>query len=85
MDELAQPKVEVIITVAEDRRTKLKQIASELQNKGLEISSEPLENLGLITGLADEKSIEQLKNVNGVTAVEPSMPVQIAPPESDIQ
>jgi len=85
MDELAQPKVEVIITVAEDRRTKLKQIASELQNKGLEISSEPLENLGLITGLADEKSIEQLKNVNGVTAVEPAMPVQIAPPESDIQ
>jgi len=85
MDELAQPKVEVIITVAEDRRTKLKQIASELQNKGLEISSEPLENLGLITGLAEEKSIEQLKNVNGVTAVEPSMPVQIAPPESDIQ
>ncbi|MFN7896362.1 MAG: hypothetical protein ACK5Q6_09450 [Cyanobacteriota bacterium] len=85
MDELAQPKIEVIITVAEDRRAKLKQIASELQNKGLEINSEPLENLGIITGLAEEKSIEQLKNVNGVTAVEPSMPVQIAPPESDIQ
>jgi hypothetical protein len=85
MDELAQPKIEVIITVAEDRRAMLKQIASELQNKGLEISSEPLENLGIITGLAEEKSIEQLKNVNGVTAVEPSMPVQIAPPESDIQ
>ena len=85
MDELAQPKIEVIITVAEDRRAKLKQIASELQNKGLEISSEPLENLGIITGLAEEKSIEQLKNVNGVTAVEPTMPVQIAPPESDIQ
>ena len=85
MDELAQPKIEVIITVAEDRRAKLKQIASELQNKGLEISSEPLENLGIITGLAEEKSIEQLKNVNGVPAVEPSMPVQIAPPESDIQ
>jgi hypothetical protein len=85
MDELAQPKIEVIITVAEDRRAMLKQIASELQNKGLEISSEPLENLGIITGLAEEKSIEQLKNVNGVTAVEPSLPVQIAPPESDIQ
>jgi hypothetical protein len=85
MDEYAQPKVEVIITVAEDRRAKLNQIASELQNKGLEISSEPLEKLGIITGLAEKKSIEQLKNVKGVTAVEPSMPVQIAPPESDIQ
>jgi len=85
MDEFAQPKVEVIITVAEDRRAKLKQIASELQNNGLEISSEPLVNLGIITGLAEEKSIEQLKTVKGVTAVEPSRPVQIAPPESDIQ
>ena len=85
MGEFAQPKVEVIITVAEDRRAKLKQIASELQNNGLEVNSEPLENLGIITGLVEEPGIEQLKKVKGVTAVEPSRPVQIAPPESDIQ
>jgi hypothetical protein len=85
MGEFAQPKVEVIVTVAEDRKANLKQIASELQSNGLEISAEPLENLGMISGLADAKSIEQLKNVNGVTAVEPSGTVQIAPPESDIQ
>lgn len=85
MGEFAQPKVEVIITVAEDRKANLKQIASELQSKGLEISAEPLENLGMISGLAEEKSLEKLKNVNGVIAVEPSGLVQIAPPDSDVQ
>jgi hypothetical protein len=85
MGELSQPKVEVIVTVAEDRKANLKQIASELQSQGLEISSEPLESLGMISGLAEAKSIEQLKKVIGVTAVEPSGTVQIAPPESEIQ
>ena len=85
MGEFAQPKVEVIITVAEDRKANLKQIASELQSKGLEISAEPLENLGMISGLAEEKSLEKLKNVKGVIAVEPSGSVQIAPPDSDVQ
>ena len=85
MGEFAQPKVEVIVTIAEDRKANLKQIASELQSHGFELSAEPLESLGIISGLAESKSIEKLKNVNGVIAVEPSGAVQIAPPESDIQ
>jgi hypothetical protein len=85
MGEIAQPKVEVIITVAEDRKANLKQIASELQSFGLEITAEPLESLGMISGKAAEKNLDQLKNVNGVTAIEKAGTVQIAPPESDIQ
>ena len=85
MGEIAQPKVEAIITVAEDRKANLKQIASELQSFGLEITAEPLESLGMISGKAAEKNLDQLKNVNGVTAIEKAGTVQIAPPESDIQ
>jgi hypothetical protein len=85
MGEIAQPKVEVIITVAEDRKANLKQIASELQSFGLEITAEPLESLGMISGKAAEKNLDQLKKVNGVTAIEKAGTVQIAPPESDIQ
>ena len=85
MGEIAQPKVEVIITVTEDRKANLKQIASELQSFGLEITAEPLESLGMISGKAAEKNLDQLKNVNGVTAIEKAGTVQIAPPESDIQ
>lgn len=85
MGEIAQPKVELIITVAEDRKANLKQIASELQSFGLEITAEPLESLGMISGKAVEKNLDQLKNVNGVTAIEKAGTVQIAPPESEIQ
>jgi hypothetical protein len=85
MDDLVQPKIEVIVTVAEDRKANLKQIASELQSRGLEITAEPLENLGIITGKAVETNLNKLKIVNGVAAVERAGTVQIAPPESDVQ
>jgi hypothetical protein len=85
MGEFAQPKVEVIITVADDRRANLNQIASQLQSYGLDITGEPLESIGMICGKAAENSLDQLRNVDGVTAIEKAGKVQIAPPESDVQ
>lgn len=85
MGEFAQPKVEVIITVAEDRRANLKQIASQLQSYGLDIAGEPLQSLGMICGKATENKLDQLKNVDGVTSIEMAGTVQIAPPESNVQ
>jgi hypothetical protein len=85
MGDVAQPKVEVIVTIGQDRMENLKQIASELQSRGLHITNEPLENLGMISGMAESTSIEQLKQVNGVTAVEKVGTVQIPPPDSDVQ
>jgi hypothetical protein len=85
MDDLAQSKIEVIVTVAEDRKANLKQIASELQIRGLELTAEPLEDLGMITGKALEMNLDQLKIVSGVTAVEKAGTVHIAPPESEVQ
>lgn len=85
MGENAQVKVEVIITVAEDQTANLKQIASQLQSYGLDITGEPLESLGIICGKAALNILDQLKNVNGVTAVEKAGTVQIAPPEADVQ
>ncbi|MCS5692973.1 hypothetical protein NZK33_13430 [Cyanobium sp. FGCU-6] len=85
MGEIAQPKVDVIITVAEDRKANLSQIASQLQSYGLDISGEPLESLGMICGRAAETNLDQLRNVDGVSAIETAGTVQIAPPESDVQ
>ena len=85
MGEIGQPRVEVIITVAEDRRANLNQIASQLQSYGLDITGEPLESLGMICGKAAENNLDQLRNVDGVTAIEKTGTVQIAPPESDVQ
>ena len=85
MGDIAQPKVEVIITVAEDRRANLTQIASQLQSYGLDITGEPLESLGMICGKAVENNLDQLRSVDGVTAIERGGIVQIAPPESEVQ
>ena len=85
MGDIGQPRVEVIITVAEDRRANLNQIASQLQSYGLDITGEPLESLGMICGNAAENNLDQLRNVDGVTAIEKTGTVQIAPPDSEVQ
>lgn len=80
-----QHKVELMITVADDSKASLPHIASELQRRGLDITSEPLETLGMISGMAEESTMDQLMSVDGVIAVEKAGGVQIAPPESDVQ
>ena len=79
MDDLVQPKIEVIVTVAEERKANLKQIASELQSRGLDIIAEPLNDFGMISSKAVEMNLNNLKIVNGVAAVERAGIVQIAP------
>jgi hypothetical protein len=84
MSESAKPEIEVIVTVAQDRRANLKQLASELQSKGLKVSN-MMEGLGMISGTAAADNLEQFRNVDGVADVEPAGKVQIPPPDSDIQ
>lgn len=85
MSEIIPPEVEVIITVAEDKKASLNQIVSELRSRGLDMTGEPLENLGMIAGKAAARDLDQLRSVSGVTAVEPAETVHVPPPESDIQ
>lgn len=84
MGEIAKPEIEVIITVTEDRRANLKQLASELQSRGLKIT-DTMENLGMISGTAAANNLDQIRNADGVAAVETAGTVQLPPPESDIQ
>ncbi len=85
MSDIVPPEVEVIITVAEDQQASLNQIVSELRRRGLDVTGEPLENLGMISGKAAARDLDQLRSVSGVTAVEPAGTVHLPPPESDIQ
>lgn len=78
-------KVELIITIADNSMASLSHIASELQRRGLEISGEPLESLGMISGMAEESIIGELMSVDGVISVDKAGSVQLAPPDSDVQ
>ncbi|MEB3349803.1 MAG: hypothetical protein VKO00_07285 [Cyanobacteriota bacterium] len=83
MAEVVQPKVEVIITIAEECKGNLKQITSELQGLGLDITYEALESLGMICGKAPEKSLGYFKIVKGVVAVEKAGSVQLLSSEAN--
>lgn len=84
MSEIAKSEIEIIITVTEDRRANLKQIASELQSRGVKIT-DTMESLGMISGTAAANNLDQIRNVDGVAAIETAGTVQLPPPESDIQ
>jgi len=77
--------VEVIVNIAQDGNENLRALASEPQSRGLQITHEPLECLGIISGMAVSKSIDQPRKVNGMIAVEKAGEVHIAPPDSDVQ
>ncbi|MEX3816661.1 hypothetical protein AB3X96_42230 [Paraburkholderia sp. BR13439] len=79
-----QPGVEVVVTVAEDHLQRFRQLASELEGKGLKINN-MMEGLGIISGAASLADVQQLKGMKGVKSVEEAGNVQLPPPESDIQ
>ncbi|MGM0857783.1 MAG: hypothetical protein ACQEW0_11960 [Pseudomonadota bacterium] len=69
-----------IITVSSDQS--INDIARCLSNEGLTIR-EVLEDIGCITGSADNVTAERLKKVEGVVDIAPDMPVDVGPPGTD--
>ncbi|MGP9644608.1 MULTISPECIES: hypothetical protein [unclassified Halomonas] len=69
-----------IITISEDQS--INDIASRLSDEGLTIR-EVFEEIGCITGAADDITVERLKKVNGVVDIAPDMQLDIGPPGAD--
>ena len=68
------------ITTSGDRS--LEQIAKDLAEAGLQ-DREILEMIGVITGSAEDESVEKLRRVRGVTDVSLNLMIQLEPPDSD--
>lgn len=69
-----------IITISDDQS--INEIASRLSAEGLTIR-DVLEEIGCITGSADDATAERLKKVEGVVDIAPDMPLDIGPPGAD--
>lgn len=78
------PDVDVVITLADDHINAINTVAKRLAAQGLSING-ILETSGLITGSMQPDGIAKLRKAKGVTAIEISGDVQIAPPDSPIQ
>ncbi|MGO3057405.1 hypothetical protein ACT3R7_19240 [Halomonas sp. AOP43-A1-21] len=69
-----------IITISEDQS--INEIASRLSDEGLTIR-DVLEEIGCITGSADDVTAERLKKIEGVVDIAPDMQLNIGPPGAD--
>ena len=78
------PDVEVIVTVADAHLPKLPALAARLAAKGLKVAH-TMASTGMISGSVPHSKLAQLRALDGVTAVEASGSVQIAPPDAEVQ
>lgn len=69
-----------IITISDDQS--INDIATRLSAEGLTIR-DVLEEIGCITGSADDVTAERLKKVKGVVDIAPDRQIDIGPPGSE--
>ncbi|BCB62525.1 MULTISPECIES: hypothetical protein [unclassified Halomonas] len=69
-----------LITISSDQP--IQDIATRLSAEGL-IVREVLEEIGCITGAADDATAQRLKQVQGVLDVAPDVPMDLGPPGAD--
>jgi len=68
-----------IVTTSGDRPAK--EIAKDLKAKGFAVD-QVLDEIGTITGAADDDVVPKLRAIKGVADVSPDMPIDIGPPDS---
>lgn len=69
-----------IITISDGQS--ISDIAARLSAEGLTVN-EILEEIGCITGAADDDTAERLKRVEGVVDIAPDMQIDVGPPGSE--
>lgn len=74
-------KVELwIVTISSDQS--ISEIATRLSAEGLTIR-DVLEEIGCITGSADNVTAERLKQIQGVVDIAPDIQIDMGPPGAD--
>ena len=76
---------EVTVLVDDDHRSRIDDVAQELERAGLRVAAR-LSATGVITGsLADAGQTAALRQVAGVAAVELARDVRLPPPDAPVQ
>jgi hypothetical protein len=78
----AQSKPAVIVTLSGERN--VRDVARDLRAAGLEVD-QVLEETGIVTGTADLGTHSRLRKIQGVADVSADHPVDIGPPDSEVQ
>jgi hypothetical protein len=79
----AGPARRIVVMVGDPDPNAIHKVATALRSRGMQVDS-ILEATGMITGTY-RKAPASLSRVKGVSGVEETGPIQLAPPGSDIQ
>jgi hypothetical protein len=77
-------KMDVHVAIAGDHLEDVSAVVERLAAAGMDVH-QTLPTIGAVTGRIDQDRLDALRQVEGVTAVEQSREVGVAPPESEIQ
>ena len=77
-------KVHLLISVDDEHLNRFSEVVKNVEDAGVDVEQQ-MEEIGVVTGSIESEMVGPLKNVEGVSHVEPSREYHIAPPDSDIQ
>lgn len=69
-----------LITMSHDQS--ISELATRLSAEGLTIKN-VLEEVGCITGSADDATVGRLRKIKGVVDISPDMQIDVGPPDSE--
>ena len=75
---------DVNVSIADDHLDRFPDVVQRMKEAGLRVSQQ-MEAVGVVSGSIDPTKLSDLKQVEGVAAVERSRSFQLPPPESDVQ
>ncbi len=75
----------VLVSIADEYLDRLSEVARSCKDAGMRIDQK-YENIGVLTGsVGSPEQVDLLRGLEGVSHVEESRRVQIAPPDSPVQ
>lgn len=77
-------KINLTVSVANDHLNDFSGVVARCRKAGMSITQE-MKSIGVISGSIDEVALAALRQVKGVSQIEPERSFQIAPPDSDVQ
>lgn len=81
---IAMAKVNLSISVKDEQLPRFSEVVKQLKKTGLQVE-QTLESVGVVTGSIESEKIPDIRKIAGVSNVDESRDVQIAPPDSEVQ
>lgn len=77
-------EVNLSVSVDDEHLDRFSEVVESCKKIGMKVGQQ-LESIGVITGSIDPAKLNSLRRVDGVSQIEQSREVHIAPPGSDVQ